>query len=393
MPATQQTAPASLVSAETHAYLAEIAQGAAARERDRELPHKEIRRLADLRVGALRVPVEHGGPGATIEQTMEFVIALSAADANIAQAVRPHFGTVEGIISGRSAREADRWYPRVLAGDLFGLAHTEIGAGEAEIRTRYVRDGDDYRIDGAKYYSTGCLFADLLRVSAVGDDGEIRWFIIPRDREGVELLDDWDGAGQRLTASGTTRLVRVRATAADLVERQAPSGERSHVLTFQQLFLAAIQIGIAKNVLTDARWFVGHRARPIAHAHATRSADDPYVRHTVGEIAARAYSAEAGVLRAAATLDRAVRDTDQDARVAAVVEVAQAQFVAVEAALKTAELLYEVGGASVTARTHNYDRHWRNARTIANHNPRAHKASVIGDYLLNGAEPPTSGSF
>ena len=47
------------------------------------------------------------------------------------------------------------------------------------------------------------------------------------------------------------------------------------------------------------------------------------------------------------------------------------------------------GGA--TDCEHNFDRHWRNARTVANHNPRNWKAGVIGGYRLVGEEPPTSG--
>ncbi|EGD06397.1 acyl-CoA dehydrogenase, partial [Burkholderia sp. TJI49] len=41
-------------------------------------------------------------------------------------------------------------------------------------------------------------------------------------------------------------------------------------------------------------------------------------------------------------------------------------------------------GASATSRAHNFDRHWRNLRTIFSHNPLLHKARVIGDYTLNG---------
>jgi alkylation response protein AidB-like acyl-CoA dehydrogenase len=75
------------------------------------------------------------------------------------------------------------------------------------------------------------------------------------------------------------------------------------------------------------------------------------------------------------------------------VAVAQAQFVAASAAMRCAELAFEVGGASATLREHNLDRHWRNARTVASHNPRAYKAGVVGAYHLTGAEPPTSGLF
>jgi alkylation response protein AidB-like acyl-CoA dehydrogenase len=160
-----------------------------------------------------------------------------------------------------------------------------------------------------------------------------------------------------------------------------------------QLFLAAVLAGIAKNALTDAVAFTTERARPIVHSVAKRSADDPYVQHAVGEISARAFAAEAAVLRAAASIDRALEAGGEEALTEAAIDVAQAQFFAAEAALRSGELVFDVGGASATLREHNLDRHWRNARTVANHNPRAYKAGVVGAYRLTGAEPPTSGLF
>ena len=73
--------------------------------------------------------------------------------------------------------------------------------------------------------------------------------------------------------------------------------------------------------------------------------------------------------------------------------VAQAGVVAIESALRASELLFDVGGGSITNRDLGFDRHWRNARTAANHNPRQWKAAVAGAYHLTGEEPPTSGLF
>jgi alkylation response protein AidB-like acyl-CoA dehydrogenase len=77
----------------------------------------------------------------------------------------------------------------------------------------------------------------------------------------------------------------------------------------------------------------------------------------------------------------------------AAVVVAQARYLAVESALAAAELLFDVGGGSATDRSYALDRHWRNARTVANRNPRDWKAAVVGAYYLAGEEPPTTGLF
>ncbi|MGC2175576.1 MAG: hypothetical protein WA614_08955, partial [Acidimicrobiales bacterium] len=55
--------------------------------------------------------------------------------------------------------------------------------------------------------------------------------------------------------------------------------------------------------------------------------------------------------------------------------------------------IFETGGASATSATLNFSRHWRNARTIANHNPLAYKARATGDYAVNGNTPPNNGYF
>ncbi|MEV0615707.1 acyl-CoA dehydrogenase family protein [Nonomuraea sp. NPDC050404] len=366
-----------------------LAAGAGERELARELPREQIRAVAATGLLTFRVPAAYGGAGAGVADVFGFLIDLAAADSNVAQALRPGFGRVEHLLTASSA-ERERWFPRFLAGDVFGNAGWEVGGASGEVRTRIDRDGV---VNGSKYYSTGALYADWISASAVNDSGERIFFTLPRDRDGLELLDDFDGIGQRLTASGTTLLNGVKVLPEEVAER-AGNGARSPVSAFMQLYLAAVLAGIARNALTDAVGFTRARARPIQHSSATRSVDDPYVRHAVGEISARAYAAESAVLRAAAAIDRAwAGDLEPGLLTEAAVEAAQAQFVAAESALKAAELLFDVGGGSAVSRRHNLDRHWRNARTVANHNPRAWKAAVVGAYHLTGAQPPLNGLF
>lgn len=372
--------------------VAELAPGAADRERTRSMPYDEIRRIADERLLAYRVPAAYGGPGATVAELFQFIVDLAAVDSNIAQSLRPGYLAVESLIWSGDEEDRQRWFPRILNGDIIGNAGWERGGANGDIRARLTPDGDVFRANGVKSYSTGALFADWVSVSALDEDGTTVSFIVPRDREGLRLLDDWDGTGQRLTASGTTELDNLLVYPGEVKSWRA-AGRRSPVVAVAQLFLAAVLAGIARNALADAVAFTRDHARPIVHATAKRSTDDPYVQHAVGEISARAFAAEAAVLRAATSIDRSLEDGGEKALTAAAIDVAQAQFFAAEAALRSGELVFDVGGASTTLREHNLDRHWRNARTVTNHNPRAYKAGVVGAYRLTGAEPPTSGLF
>ncbi|MUL67157.1 acyl-CoA dehydrogenase [Mycobacterium sp. CBMA 234] len=367
-------------------------------ELNRTLHHESTRAIADTGVLALRIPREYGGPGGSIVDVVETVIEIAQASSNVAQALRAHFGFVERLRGNRGSHALRaRWFPEVLSGKIVGNAITEaVGASPAAIGTTLRPSGPDrYRLDGNKFYSTGTLYADLIAVSAEHEDGREVHVIIPTDRHGVTLFDDWDGFGQRLTASGATTFDAVPVYD-DEVSLVPEDRRLAHSQTFLQLYLTAVAVGIAKGVLRDAVWFVQNKARPAAHAISPSATQDPFILQAVGEIAAWTAAAEAVTLRAAETLDRVV-DTgqidDQQAIGAAAIEVATAQLVAERLTLDAAQRLFDTGGASATARTLNLDRHWRNARTIASHNPLAYKAWATGDFVVNGTLPPNSGYF
>lgn len=374
-----------------------IGEGSATRERERQLPFDAIRRIADALLYTVRIPTQYGGPGGSVRDVIGLLIRIASVDSNVAQALRPGFGFVEGLLASRAdgaEQERLRWFERYLQGAVLGNAGWEVGGANGAISARITADGEHFRASGSKFYSTGSLYADWVSAVALDEDDQPVSFIVPRGREGLELLDDFDAMGQRLTASGTTRLNDVKVYAHEIRTRTVEEGKRTIVTPFLQLFLAAVQAGIARNALDDAVAFARDHARPIKHSTAGRSVDDPYVELSVGEISARAYTAQAVVLSAADAIDHAwAADLDPVAVDQAAIEVAQAQYIAAESALKAAERVFDVGGASTTGRVHNLDRHWRNARTVANHNPRDWKAAAVGAWQLKGTPPPTSGLF
>jgi len=377
--------------------LERLAATSAAREQARDFAVDDVRALAAAGVVRTGLAVADGGAGGTLRDVVEVVIDVARADSSVAQALRSSFLTAHQVATRPDLPQRAALVERLGRGDLFaGTANERSGGAGGQIATTARRDGDGWVVDGEKYYSTGGLYASWFSAQAVADDGTVVRFTVPVDRAGVEVLDDFDAVGQRLTASGTTRLrhVRVHADEATVAGDAVP--DNPFVGSWAQLYLAAVQAGIAARALDDAVRVVRDVARPIKHSTAARSVDDPYVRQTVGQIAARAQAARAVVLLAAETLDAVRGLTGAEARragAAASVHVAQAGVVAIESALAASELLFDVGGGSLTDRDLGLDRHWRNARTAANHNPRQWKQAVAGAYHLTGAEPPTTGLF
>jgi alkylation response protein AidB-like acyl-CoA dehydrogenase len=149
-------------------------------------------------------------------------------------------------------------------------------------------------------------------------------------------------------------------------------------------------------VYDDAVSYVREKARPASHSLADSASGDPFILAAVGDIAANAAAAEALVLTAAGAIDRVVdgdRQFDPDALAELSITIAKAQLVAERLTLATAERLFDTGGASATDRKLNLDRHWRNTRTVASHNPLAYKAYAAGNFAVNGVWPPANGYF
>lgn len=377
--------------------LERIAASARVREDSRDYAFDDVRSLGASGVVLTGIAVDDGGAGGSIRDVVEVIIDIARADSNVAQALRASF-LLANQIAGRSdlpLREIN--LARLRTGALFsGTGNERNGGASGSVSTTARRIDGGYVINGRKYYSTGGLYASYFSAQAITDDGTTIRFTLPTDRNGVERLDDFDAIGQRLTQSGSTRLTDVRVSDDEVVIVGEATPDNPWLGSFAQLYLAAVQAGIAARALDDAVWFTREKARPIKHSSAQSSVDDPYVRQTVGEIAARAQAARAVVLLGAEALQTVRGLTGDDARRAgaeAAVVVAQAGVVAIESALRASELLFDVGGGSITNRDLGFDRHWRNARTAANHNPRQWKAAVAGAYHLTGEEPPTSGLF
>ena len=70
------------------------------------------------------------------------------------------------------------------------------------------------------------------------------------------------------------------------------------------------------------------------------------------------------------------------------IEIYQAQTIIVEQVLEATSTLFNGLGASALSRTLGFDRFWRNARTLASHNPVIYKERLVGDYAVNGTPPP-----
>jgi alkylation response protein AidB-like acyl-CoA dehydrogenase len=214
---------------------------------------------------------------------------------------------------------------------------------------------------------------------------------LPRDTPGVTVVDDWNGMGQRTTASGTVRLANVLVDATQVVpyssifEGPTTYGARAQVLH------AAVDAGVARGAV-QAAVETAKQARPWFEAGVERATEEPLLIQQAGELEITVRGAEALVASAASAVDAAEADLTEESTAEASVAVAVAKVAAARASVEAASLLFELGGTRSAAGSLNLSRFWRDARTHTLHDPARWKVQHVGRWLLNSTPPPRHGT-
>ena len=228
-------------------------------------------------------------PDVSASTLAEVFRLIATADPNIAQIPHSHFVYANLVRVAGTPEQQRFFFSELLEGGRFGNAQSELKTpGVNVVETRLTRDEPGwFRLNGAKGYCTGAIFATWIPVLARLDDGtpeggEELVAFVERSAEGVTVVDDWGGMGQRTTASGTVELHGVRVAAEHVVRRgKAFDGPHSYG-AFAQLLHAAIEVGIARGVLDEAADVRAHPGAPALRgagaAGAGRPVGDPALR-------------------------------------------------------------------------------------------------------------------
>ncbi|OCP02720.1 MULTISPECIES: SfnB family sulfur acquisition oxidoreductase [unclassified Ensifer] len=373
---------------------AEFAGNANERDTDRILPFDELDTLAQSGLLAITVPPEYDGIDVSNAVLAEITAILSEADSSIGQIPQNHFYILEALRTDGTEEQKQFFFGRALAGDRFGNALSERGTKTVgDYATRLTPEGPGFRLNGRKFYSTGVLFAEWVVVFALDPNERLTMAFVPRGAEGLQIIDDWDGFGQRTTGSGTTVLQNVYVTA-DAVVRHHRGFERPTTIgSVGQIIHAGIDLGIARAAFAETLDFVRNHARPWMDSGVEKAADDPLTIARIGQLAIRLEAATAIVERAGKKVDIAQVNGTEQSVIEATLAVAAAKVLTTEIALDASNTLFELAGTASTRIGLNLDRHWRNARTHTLHDPVRWKHHVVGNYHLNGIAPPKNGAL
>ncbi|PDT38216.1 monooxygenase [Rhizobium sp. M10] len=334
---------------------------ASERDINRILPFAELDALSISGLTAITVPPDHEGLDVPNALLAEIVAIIAEADASIGETLENHFSALETLRIQAGEDLKASLFARVLLGDRFAAATFAEGCEVTD-------EGPGYRLSGRTRQAAGILYADWIAAALTLPPDRPATLYLTGSDEDLQVVDDWDGFGQRTNGSATTIAGALHVHAAAIAP--ASSFGYSTGMSLRLLLKAGVSLGIARAAWADLMTAIGDRAAVLSHLG----------KHAVG-IEATAAALE----RAGRKLDFAQVNPVEAAMADAHFSASAAAITAGETALATANALFELAGQASAGIGLNLDRHWRNARIHALSLPRDRLLASAGEYMSKQA--------
>ena len=363
------------------------------RDAQRILPFAEIEAFSQSGLWAITVPKRYGGAEVSSLTVAKIIALLSGVDGSIGQIPQNHFYALEVLRNTGTEAQKQRLYQEVLDGARFGNALAEFKPKNASLKqTALIPVKEGYLINGEKFYCTGSLFAHRIPTLVVDAEGREYLAFVQRQSEGLSLIDNWTGFGQRVTGSGSVKFHQVFVAAEDVIPFDTAFQQPTLVGSFAQIMHAAIEVGIARAAFEETLKRV-HQARPWIDSNVESAAEDPLTIYELGRVATDVRASEVLLKQAAHSIDAAKLQTNAETIAKASIDVAKVRAHSSETALKASSKLIELAGSRGSQAEDGLDRFWRNARVHTLHDAARWKYYFIGNYILNGILPPRRGTL
>lgn len=362
---------------------------AVARDQAGGRPTEQVRDLQASGLPAAVISPAFGGGGASWLSVLRAVRELARTDGSLAHLYGYHHLSLHAVLAHGNAEQQDRWLGGTAKHQwLWGNSGNVMSPSSTGRRL----DNGDWILEGHRPFSSGTHVADQIQLSWENADGQRLTAVVPADRAGLVIEDDWDGIGQRQTGSGTVTLNQVHVKADELLGQVGvPLNPFATLVTLlQQSVLLNVFVGSAQGALSEARDYTLTQSRPWIHSGVDEHQQDPWVQRQYGSLYVRTLAATELADQAARTLDLAYQQ-GQNLSLAqrghTAVALATANVYAGEVGLAVSSEVFEVMGARSATTELGFDRFWRNVRTHSLHNPAEYKTRTVGHWLLTGETP------
>ncbi len=335
----------------------ELAPKVAQIEASGEFPREVFRTLGRAGLLSLPYPEEFGGGGQPYEVYLQVLEEIAAVSASVGVGVSVHALSCFGLFTAGTDEQREKWLPEMLSGEQLGaycLSEAHAGSDPAAMKTRAVRDGDSYVLNGAKAWTTHGGKADFYKVMArTSDDGGrgISCFLVPADTPGLTA----DHPEQKMGLMGSTTATMLFDDVRIPAERRlGDEGQGLPIalagLDSGRLGIAAVATGLAQGALDAA----------IAYAKDRQTFGKAIIDHqglgfVLADMSAAVESARATYLAAARMKDAGQKFSRQ---------ASIAKLVCTDNAMKvTTDAVQVFGGAGYT-RDFPVERYMREAKVM-----------------------------
>ncbi|GAS88310.1 acyl-CoA dehydrogenase family protein [Mycolicibacterium brisbanense] len=330
------------------------------------------------------IPQRWGGLGLNLAQDVELAMEFGYT----ALALRSMFGTNNGIagqvlVGFGTDEQKTQWLERIASGDVVAsFALTEPGAGSnpAGLRTKAVRDGDDWVIDGQKRFITNAPTADLFVVFArtrpADDAGPgIAVFLVPADAAGVQIGAKDAKMGQEGAWTADVSFTDVRVPDGALVGGSEDVGYRAAMTSLARgrVHIAALAVGSAQRALDES----------VAYAAAATQGGQPIGNFQL--VQAMIADQQTGVMAGRALVRDAARQwvSGEDRRIAP----SAAKLFCTEMAGNVADLAVQIHGGTGYMREVPVERIYREVRLLRLYEGTSEiQRLIIGGGLVKAAQ-------
>ncbi|MGI5242254.1 acyl-CoA dehydrogenase family protein [Dactylosporangium sp. CA-139066] len=359
MPTLTMQESSALVALAREFATTEIAPRVAEYDAQETLPRDILAKLGELGFFGGAVSPEYGGLGldyVTFAQVIEEISkvcnamgCLISMPSGLVGASIERFGTPE---------QKERWLRPLAEGKFFGAAgvtEPRSGSDVAGMTTSYVKDGDQFVINGAKAWITNIDIADFFVTFATGDRSKrhrgVTAFLLPRDTPGISVSPYHGKLGFRPLCSGDLVLQDVRV-GPDAVLGEEGGGFAVAMTAVERgrLGVAARALGVAQSCLDDARAFA-----TVREAFGREIANFQIVQSKITDMAVGVETARLLVTAAAAALDRGERARRL---------TSMAKMYASDVAFRSAADAVQIHGASGVSPEYRVGRLFRDAKVL-----------------------------
>ncbi len=323
-------------------------------------PSEFVKAMTEAGFLSALIPEEYGGAGLPLRAACVILEEIHACGGN-ASATHAQMYTMGTVLRHGSPEQKQRYLPHIASGELrlqaFGVTEPTSGTDTTKLKTRAVREGDHYVINGQKIWTSRALYSDLMLLLARTTPLEQ----VTKKTEGLSvfLVDMRQAVGNGMTIRPIKAMINHNTTEVFFDNLRIPAdsliGQEGKGLRYIMDGLNAERILVSHESLGDAKWFI---KTAVNYANERRVFDRPIgqnqgIQFPIAKAYAQTQAAEL-MLRKAAAMFEAGLPCGEYANLS--------KLLSAEAAWEAGEACMQTHGGFAYAREYDVERKWREAR-------------------------------